>query len=109
MANNCGTTSFGAGVTGVKSTNIGMTATWIRLDFRNSGTKPSIGYVYGSNQYSLPDDTTITSTKAIQVKDTSGTVILEGTWTSFSGTNVNFNVTTNTSGSNLSCLLSFGN
>lgn len=108
MAQNTGTATFPGG-TGAKSLNIGMTATWMEIHFTGSTIKPSDGFVYGGNQYALSDpNSTATSGTAIQVRNTSGTVILEGTWTNFSGTQANFNITTQT-GSVPQMLLVFGN
>ena len=109
MASNCGPIGFTAGVTGSKTTNIGMTANWLRLEFRGTGLQPSTGVVYGGDQYALSDSTSSPVNKHIQVKNTSGTVVLEGTWTSFTGNNVVWNITTNTLPSNLSVLATFGN
>ena len=107
MASNTGTASFPAG-TGVKSINVGMLPNWMQIDFGGSGIKHSRGFIYGGNQYSYSDDTSSTVTKAIQVKDTSGTIILEGTWTSFSTTYANFNITT-APATSPQMLLTFGN
>lgn len=109
MASNCGPIGFAPGSTGTKTTNIGMTANWMRLEFRGSGLQPSTGIAYGGDQYSLPDSTTSPVNKHIQVKNTAGTVVLEGTWTSFTGNNVVWNITTNTLSTAISGLASFGN
>lgn len=94
MAVNGGPATFTGG-TGVKSIAIGMTPTWMEIEFGSSSIRHSTGYIYGGNQYSYPDyNSSLTSGKAIQVKDNSGTVILEGTWTGFSSNNANFNITT---------------
>jgi len=109
MASNCGPIGFTAGVTGTKTTTIGMTANWMRLEFRGSGLQPSTGVTYGADQYALPDSTTSPVNKMIQVKNTAGTVVLEGTWTSFTGNTVVWNITTNTLASSVLPLATFGN
>lgn len=109
MASNCGTFALSTG-TGSKSFNIGMTANWMQIEIRGSGLRPMKGYVYGGDQYCYSNDTTATPTnKAFRVENTSGAVVLEGTWTSFSGNNVNFNFTTNTLGSSQPTFIAFGN
>jgi len=107
MANNTGTADFTSG-TGVKTFSIGMTPTWMQLFIHASGCKPTQGFIYGGNQYSLSDETSNPVAKALQVKDTSGTIVFEGTWTSFASSQVNFNVTTNTLGTPR-ILMVFGN
>ena len=108
MANNCGVIGFATG-TGVKEFNIGMTPTWATVEFRGSGIKPSKGYMYGGDQYCFPDDTTSPAVnKAILVKDTSGTTLVEGTWTSFPSGKIRFTLTTN-SLTNPQALITFGN
>ena len=107
MASNIGTATFTSG-TGAKSFNIGVSGTtWMELEFGNSAYKHSRGFIYGGNQYSFSDESSPAVTKALQIKDNSGTVVFEGTWTNFTGTNVNFNVTTNTLGTP-TVLLKFG-
>ena len=106
MAQNVGPVDFASG-TGVNTFNIGQTATWMQIYFQSSGNKPSKGFIYGGSQYCYSDDANPVN-KAIQVKNTSGTVVFEGTFTSFSCNNVNFNITTNTLGTPRA-LLVFGN
>jgi len=109
MATDCGPGTITAG-TGSKTISIGMTATWLDLIIQGTGLKKSTGFIHGGFQYAFSDDTTMTPvSKAIQVKNTSGTVVLEGTWTSFTGTNVIFNITTNTLGASQNVMLIFGN
>jgi len=109
MASNCGTFGISPG-TGTKSINIGMLANWMQIEIRASGNKPAKGYIYGGDQYCYSDDTTATPVnKAIQFKNSSGTVVLEGNWTSFSGNNVNFNITTNSFASSVTIFAAFGN
>lgn len=96
MASITGTATFSSG-TGAKSVNIGMLATWVEFEFGGSTIRHSIGKVYGGNQVCYPDDTSSAiSGNAIEVKDNSGTVILRGTFTSFTGTHVNCNLTVQT-------------
>ena len=106
MAQNVGPVDFSTG-TGNNIFNIGMTATWMQIYFQSSGNKQSKGFIYGGAQYCYSDDANPVN-KAIQVKNSSGTVVFEGTWTSFSGNNVTFNITTNTLGTPRA-LLVFGN
>lgn len=107
MARDVGTASFSLG-TGSKSINLGRTATDMRIVFKGSGINPSEGYIAGGYQYAFYDNNaTADSTKAIRVRNTSGTTILEGTWTSFSGNYANFNITTQT-GAVPQMLLDFG-
>ena len=108
MANNCGTATFPPG-TGSKTVTIGMVPTWMEIHFKGSGIKESDGYIYGGNQYCFSDpSSTSTLSKAIQVRDSSGTIILEGTWTGFSSNQANFNLTT-VPASPPQMLLVFGN
>ena len=90
MAYYCGTASFSSG-TGSKSINLGVSgSTWIEIYFQGANVKQSHGFCDGAFQYVYSDPAgAITNYKCIQVRDTSGTVILEGTWTSFSGNNAN--------------------
>ena len=107
MARDIGNASFTAG-TGSKSINIGMTATYMHIVIKGSGIKTFEGWIRNGYQYCFPaDGEGVETTKALKVKNTSGTVILEGTWTSFSGNNVNFNLTTNSAPPDM--LLIFGN
>ena len=95
MANGIGTATFTSG-TGSKSINSGISGnTWFIVEFRGAGIQPSVGYYFGGSQFCYPglNDSVVTG-KAIQVKDTSGTIILEGTTTGISGNNLNFNITT---------------
>lgn len=106
MARDTGTASFTSG-TGPKSINIGRTATDMMIVFKGPNILPSESYIAGGSQYAFPDNNTVAdSTKAIKVRNLSGTTILEGTWTSFSGNYANFNITTQT-GSVPQMLLNF--
>lgn len=108
MAVGQGLATFTGG-TGTKTTSLGLTPTWIEIQFGGSGILHSFGYASGGSQHCYPDaNSSAVSGKAIQVKDTSGTVILEGTWVSFSGGNVTFNITTAPS-TMPQMLLRFGN
>jgi hypothetical protein len=108
MAVDTGTASFTSG-TGTKTINIGMAATWMEVYFFGSGIKPSHGFIAGGTQYVSSDpNSSLTTGKAIQVRNTSGTIILEGTWTSFASNNVNFNITT-APATMPQMLLNFGN
>lgn len=108
MATDCGPATITSG-TGTKTIAIGMTATWLDIVIQGPGLKRSLGYIHGGYQYAFSDDTVNTpASKAIQVKNTAGTVVLEGTWTSFTGSNVVFNITTNTLGA-LNAMFIFGN
>jgi len=96
--------------TGAKSINIGMLATYMQIKVKGVGLKSFEGWIRNGLQYCYPADGEAMSTsRAIKVKDTSGAVVLEATFTSFSGTNVNFNVITNTLGTPPDMLLIFGN
>jgi len=98
MAYDGGSATFPTG-TGAKSTNLGITGcTWIKFRIQGPGYLPYYGYAFasGSYQYNYSDATSaLDNTKAIKVRNTAGTVVIEGTVTGFSGTNVNFNFTTN--------------
>ena len=109
MAVSAGTVTLSSG-TGAKSVNIGMIPTWFNIEFSGSGIKYSKGYIYNTAQWVRPDiDSSIIPSKVIQVKDTTGTIVLEGTFTSYSGgTQINFNITTQT-GTVPQAFLSFGN
>ena len=108
MARDIGNASLGLG-TGSKSINIGMLATYMQIVVKGPGLKSFQGWIRNGLQYCYPaDGESLNTTRAIKVKDTSGTVVLEATFTSFSGTNVNFNVLTNT-GTAPDMLLIFGN
>lgn len=109
MASNTGTASFTPS-TGSKTINVGMTGiSWMEVEFGSTTIRHSKGYIYGGNQFCYPDpNSDVVTGKAIQVKNNAGTVILEGTWTSFTGTSVNFNITTAASPMPV-MLLTFGN
>lgn len=107
-----GTASFTAG-TGAKSINIGSSGyTWIELIVNQPGYKPYNGFVFTSTSFqgNYSDDSTsgMDTTKAVKIRNSSGTVVIEGTFTSFSGTNVNFNLTSNVA-SPPQMLIKFGN
>lgn len=106
MARDVGTATLASG-TGTKTINIGRLATDMHIIFKAPGIMPSEGYIAGGYQYSFSDAAALSDTKAIKVRNTSGTVVLEGTWTSFTGTHVNFNITTQT-GTVPQMLLDFG-
>ena len=109
MARDIGNAGLGTG-TGAKSINIGMTATYMHIVIKGSGLKSFEGWIRNGLQYCFPaDGEAMVTNKALKVKDTSGTVVLEGTFTSFSGNNVNFNLTTNSLGTAPDMLLVFGN
>ena len=108
MAKNVGPIDFSSGI-GNDTFNIGMTATWANIYFKFSGIKSMQGFIAGGNQVCYPaDGESAVLGKAFRVKDTSGTVVFEGTWTNFSGNNVTFNKTTNTLGTPRA-ILEFGN
>lgn len=107
MASNTGPITFGTG-TGTQTFGIGMTPTWFTIKFRGSSIKPSEGQFYGFNQYCYSDESSGPVAKLIQVKNNSGTVVFEGTLSSFSSNNVNFNITINTLGTP-TALIAFGN
>jgi len=108
VAIDAGTATFSSG-TGSKTISLGFTPAWIEIEFGGSTIKHSHGFVYSGFQYVYPDnDSVITNSKCIQVKNTTGTVILEGTWTSFPTNQVVFNITTQT-GSVPQMLLKYGN
>jgi len=100
MAADGGSGGFTAG-TGAKSINVGVATsgfTWVKIHLRNTSYKDFDGFSFvgGSFQYSFPaPGENMNTTKAIRIKDTSGTVVIEGTHTGFSGNNINFNLTTN--------------
>jgi hypothetical protein len=94
MAENQGLATF-LGGTGIKTTSIGITATWMNIEIAGTGLKHMRGFISGGNQHVFPDnDSAITAGKAIQLRDSSGAVILEGTWTGFASGNATFNITT---------------
>lgn len=106
MARDVGTATLTSG-TGAKSINIGRLATDMHIVFRGAGLNPSEGFIAGGYQYAIYDPNLVADTKAIRVRNSSGTTVLEGTWTGFSGTNVTFNITTQ-SGTVPQMLLDFG-
>jgi len=109
MAQDTGTFGLSTG-TGSKVFTIGMNATWMQIFIQGSGLQPMKGFIAGGFQYCYSDSTTASpTTKAIQVRNTAGTVVLEGTWTSFASNQVTFNITTNTLGASQSTLIFFGN
>lgn len=99
MAVNVGTATFTSG-TGSQTINFGITGIlWADIDYTSSSTKPARGFIYGGNQYTISDSAASPiSGKALQIKDNSGTVVFEITYTSTSGTNITFNKTVNTLG-----------
>jgi len=109
MARDTGAATFTSG-NGNKTINIGMSGvTWMQIDFGGTTIRHSTGYIGGGSQYSYPDNvSSLVNDKAIVVKNNAGTVILEGTWTSFTGTSVNFNITT-APATMPQMLLNFGN
>jgi len=84
-----------------------FTPTWMRLTARTTGIKPFTGYIDNGDQYSFGDDTSGAVNKAIKIRNTSGTVVMEGTWVSFTTNAVTFNLTTFTTVPQM--LLEFGN
>lgn len=92
MARDIGTATFTPS-TGVKSVNIGVRATDMIIIFKGPGILPAEFHIAGGYQYGYSDDSTVANT-FLRVKNTSGSVILEGTWTSFGATHANFNITT---------------
>jgi len=92
---------------GNQSVTLPFTPTWMRLTSKVSGFKPFQGFIDNGDQYSYSDDTSGAVNKAIRIRNTSGTVVLEGTWVSFTTNSVTFNLTVFTSSPQL--LLEFGN
>jgi len=108
MAIDGGNASFTPG-TGTKTIALGMTPTWMRITVKGSAFLPFQGFIYSGFQYCYPDNSTnLDTTKAIKIKNSAGTVVIEGTWTSFSSNNANFTLTTN-SGTPPTMMLEFGN
>lgn len=94
MSVNCGATTFPGG-TGTKILSLGLTPTWMEIEVGGAGYKHMNGFIYGGSQYCYSDENAaIISGKAIQLKDNTGAVVLEATWTSFASGNATFNVTT---------------
>jgi len=115
MALDGGNANIGVG-TGAKSINMGVSLTsmtWLKAYYQNTGYKSFRGFSYTGTtyQYCFPDgDTTpFVVGKFIQIRNSSGTIVIEGTFTGFSGNNITLNITTNTSASPLSVLFEWGN
>lgn len=102
MAADGGNGSLPSGTGANKQINMGVSMsgmTWIKIHLRASGYKDFDGFSFAgaAYQYCFPaPGETMNVTKALKVKDSSGTVVIEGTHTGFSGNNVIFNLTTNT-------------
>jgi len=98
MALDGGSANFPTG-TGAKSMDLGVTgSTWVKFRIQASGYTPYEGFAYagGTYEYNYSDTTSVLdTTKAIKVRNSAGTVVIEGTVTSFTGTNVNLNLTSN--------------
>lgn len=110
MALDGGTAGLASG-TGTKTVNMGVSMTgmtWLKACFQNPSYKDFKGFSYSGTSYqyafSAPGET-VTANKFFRIKDTSGTVVLEGTFTGFTSTGFNFNITTNTIGSILNGIL----
>jgi len=97
-----GTATFTAG-TGTKTLAIGFTPTWVRVTVGGSlgGTayyRKSVGFGTSVNQYAISDTASSVSDpqsgKIIQLKDNTGTIIFEGSLTSFPTNQIQFNITT---------------
>jgi len=115
MAADGGSGSIPTG-TGSKSINTGVSLagmTWCKVTLQKTGYKDFKGYsfVTGAYQYCYPaPGENLNSSKFFQIKDSSGTIVVEGTHTGFSGNNLVFNLTTNTLGAPLSsALFEWGN
>ncbi len=95
MSRDTGTATFSPG-TGAKTITIGQLAKSMLITFKGPNILPAESHIAGGFQYCFPSDNSLAVTNAIEVQNTSGTVILRGTWTSFTGTTANFNITTQT-------------
>lgn len=102
-----GTASIPTG-TASRTFTLSLTPTWIRISMRRSGHKQSTGFVYPSGQWSYSRDANASSS-AIELRDNSDTIVLQGTFTSFGTNQVTFNITTNTLASSQQIGLEFGN
>lgn len=94
MARDVGTATFPGGV-GVKTLNLGLPVKDMALIFKGPNILPAEYHIANGYQYGFSDNSSIAGT-TLRVKNLSGTVILEGTWTSFTGNNAIFNITTQT-------------
>jgi len=110
MAWNVAPGGFNPG-TGTEVINFGMSGiTNLDIEYAPStGYKFSIGRVAGGNQFSIPDITSnVIVNKALQIKNTAGTVVFDATWVSFSGTSATFTKNVNSIGV-VTCLFKLGN
>lgn len=94
MARDVGTATFTTS-TGSKSVNVGVLPKSMHIVFKGSNILPAEYFIAGGFQYGYKDNASSAQTE-LEVKNTSGTTILKGTWTSFTGTHANFNITVQT-------------
>jgi len=109
MAQDVGSFGITAGVTGNLDVTLPFTATYSDLYWQGSTILPGHGHQRGTDAWCFSDLNSGPVNKYIKVKNTAGTVILEGTWVTYTSNKIRFNFTTNTLGSSLSILAVFGN
>jgi len=108
MAQDVGQFSIPSGTTGNYDITVGITPTYSDLYWQGTSILQGHGHQRGSDAWCFSDTTNSPTNKYIRVKNTSGTVILEGT-VSYVTNKFRFNITTNTMGSALPVLAVFGN
>ena len=109
MASDVGQLSFPGGLTGNLDFSVGITPTYSDLIFKGPSILPAEGHQRGTDAWAFSDDTTVPVNKFFRVKNTSGTVVLEGTWVSYPTGKIRVNITTNTLSGALPALAIFGN
>jgi len=110
MAADVGQFSIPTSASGVFDiSSLPFTPTKSDLYWQGASILPGHGHQRGSDAWCFSDTTSSTVNKFIKVKNTSGTVILEGTWTSYPANKIRFNITTNTLTSSLPVLVVFEN
>ena len=108
MAADVGQFSIPASTTGNIDINIGLTPTYSDLYWQGSAILPGHGHQRGSDAWCFSDTGNGPANKYIRVKNTAGTLIIEGT-VSYLTNKIRLNLTTNTSGSAIPVLAVFGN
>lgn len=109
MASDVGQVSFPPGVTGNLDFNVGFTANRSDLIIKGANIQPAEGYQRGTDAWCFSDNSSGPVNRFFRVKNTSGTVVLEGTWVSYPTNKVRVNITTNTLTFSLPALLIYEN
>lgn len=95
--------------TGTKILTLPLTPTWMRINIRRFGYKQSTGFIYPTQTWSLPHDSSAASTFPIELRDPSDNIVMQASLVGFATNQVTFNFNINTITAGQQICFEFGN